>query len=436
MNPVAASAAWCVRYIERSGKISSDERYKTEHMERDLTITSKRLAVLGASPRFQSVLHVGRPNMGSRERLLERLNDMLDRRWFSNNGPFVQEFEAKVASIAQTEHCVAMCNATVALEIAIRALELTGEVILPSYTFVATANALQWQEITPVFADIDLDTYTLAPQSVEGVISSKTSAILGVHLWGRACNTEALEKIGREYGLKVMYDAAHALACSGHGAMVGSFGECEIFSFHATKFINAFEGGAVVTNNGDLAGRMRFMRNFGFSGYDKTSYLGVNGKMTEACAAMGLTSLESLDDIVEVNKANYEAYERCLAGIEGVTLIRYEKGERNNYQYIVLEIDPDLAPLSRDEIVAVFHAENVLARKYFWPGCHRMEPYRSLQPNAGLLLPNTERVASRVCLLPTGQGVDAGMIEDIVEVLETAFGSAGQVKDALRKKDR
>jgi dTDP-4-amino-4,6-dideoxygalactose transaminase len=372
--------------------------------------------------------------VGDRERLFVRLNDMLDRRWFSNDGPLVREFEAKVASIAQTKHCVAMCNATVALEIAIRALEMTGEVIVPSYTFIATANALQWQEITPVFADIDPATCTMDPRSVERVISSKTSGILGVHLWGRACDTEALEGIGREYGLKVMYDAAHALACSRNGRMVGGFGECEVFSFHATKFINSFEGGAVVTNNGDLGSRLRLMRNFGFSGYDKTSHLGVNGKMTEVCAAMGLTSLEALDEILEVNKANYEAYERCLAGMQGVSLFRHDKQESNNYQYIVLEIDPEVAPLNRDEVVEVFHAENVLARKYFWPGCHRMEPYRRLQPNAGLLLPNTEEVASRVCLLPTGQAVDASMIEGMAEILEVAFQSAGEVKDALSRR--
>lgn len=390
--------------------------------------------MLGAAPRFESVLHVGRPNVGSRERLLERLNDMLDRRWFSNDGPFVQEFEAKVASIAQTRHCVAMCNATVALEIAIRALEMTGEVIVPSYTFVATAHALQWQEITPVFADIDPATCTVDPRSIERVISAKTSAILGVHLWGHACDTDGIEAIGRQYGLRVMYDAAHALACSHHGRMVGGFGECEVFSFHATKFINAFEGGAIVTNNGDLASRLRFMRNFGFAGYDKVDYLGVNGKMTEACAAMGLTSLESLDEIVEVNKANYEAYEKCLGGIPGVSLIRCSKQEKNNYHYVVLQIDPEVAPLDRDEVVAVFHAENVLARKYFWPGCHRMEPYRSLQPNAHLLLPNTERVASRICVLPTGQAVNPGMVASIANILETAFQFPGEVKDALTRK--
>jgi dTDP-4-amino-4,6-dideoxygalactose transaminase len=399
-------------------------------------IRSNRLAVLGAPPRFESILHVGRPNVGSRVRLLERFNEMLDRRWFSNDGPFVHEFEEKVASIAQTKHCVAMCNATVALEIAIRALGMTGEVIVPSYTFIATAHALQWQEITPVFADIDPTSCTVDPSSIERVLTSKTSGILGVHLWGRACDTEAIERIGRKHGLKLMYDAAHALACSHQGRMVGGFGECEVFSFHATKFINAFEGGAIVTNNDDLATRLRFMRNFGFSGYDKVGYLGVNGKMTEACALMGLTSLESLDEIVDVNRANYEAYERCLAGIPGVSLIHYNTQERNNYQYIVLEVDPELAPLNRDEIVEVFHAENVLARKYFWPGCHRMEPYRSLQPNADLLLPNTERLANRILLLPTGQAVDTSMIGKFAEILDTAFKFPGEIKDALSKRSQ
>jgi len=403
-----------------------------DSIPRTSTVNPRQLAVLGAKPRFESPLHVGRPNIGSRERLLARLNDMLDRRWFSNDGPFVQEFEDKVASIANTKYCVAMCNATVALEIAIRALELAGEVIVPSYTFVATAHALQWQEITPVFADIDLTTCTLDPGGIERVISSRTTGIIGVHLWGHACDTDAIEIIAAKYKLKLMYDAAHALACSHRGKMVGGFGECEVFSFHATKFINAFEGGAIVTNNGDLARRLKFMRNFGFAGYDDVRYLGVNGKMTEACAAMGLTSLESLDEIVEVNKVNYEAYEQYFADIPGISLLRYDSRECNNYQYIVLDVAPEVFPLNRDEVVAVFHAENVLARRYFWPSCHRMEPYRSLQPNAHLLLPNTERVASRVCVLPTGQGVNPDAIAALADILNTALHSADKVKDALK----
>ena len=168
---------------------------------------------------------------------------MLDRRWFSNDGPFVKEFERRIGDLIGVKHCVAMCNATIALEIAIRALELRGEVIVPSYTFVATAHSLQWQEITPVFCDMDPGTYNIDPAKIESLVTPRTTGIIGVHVWGRPCDTEAIEALAKRRGLKVMYDAAHAFNCSRGGRMVGGFGSCEVFSFHATKFLNSFEGG-------------------------------------------------------------------------------------------------------------------------------------------------------------------------------------------------
>jgi len=366
--------------------------------------------------------------------LLARINDLLDRRWLTNDGPMVKEFERRIAEFVGVRHCIAMCNATVALEIAIRALGLRGEVIVPSYTFVATAHALQWQEITPLFADMDPGTHNIAPAAIERLITPRTSAIIGVHVWGRACDAEAIEAIGRKHGLEVMYDAAHAFGCSHKGKMVGSFGRCEVFSFHATKFLNTFEGGAVVTNDDALAEKMRLMRNFGFAGYDRVIYLGVNGKMTEVCAAMGLTSLDSIDEIIALNRRNYLAYQEGLRAIPGVSLIHYDPAERNNYQYVVAEVDPDVAPLRRDELVSVLHAENVLARKYFWPGCHRMEPYRSLQPNSALLLPETERVAARVMVLPTGQAVTPEVIQTICAILRSALAQSASVRTALAQR--
>jgi dTDP-4-amino-4,6-dideoxygalactose transaminase len=294
----------------------------------------------------------------------------------------------------------------VALEIASRALNLHGEVIVPSYTFIATAHALQWQEITPVFCDMDPATHNIDPAKIERLITPKTTGILGVHVWGRGCDTEAIEEIAAKHQLKVMYDASHGFGCSNGGRMLGSFGECEVFSFHATKFLNCFEGGAVVTNNDDLAEKMRLMRNFGFQGFDNVIYLGVNGKMSEVHAAMGLTNLEAVEEIIATNRRNYEAYREGLADVLGISVIDYDPAERNNYQYVVIEVDPAVCSGNRDEIVEALHAENIMARKYFWPGCHKMEPYRSLQPNAGLLLPETERIAARVIVLPTGQTVE------------------------------
>src|SRR4051794_35641070 len=272
-----------------------------------------QLAALGGTPLFESPVYVGRPNIGNRERLLDRINDMLDRRWLSNNGPFVQEFERKVEKYLGVRHCIAMCNGTVALEIVIRALGLKGEVILPSFTFVATAHALQWQEITPVFCDLDPRTHNIDPTQVQRLITPRTSGIIGVHVWGRACDIEALAEIARRRNLTLLFDASHAFGCSYGGKMIGSFGAAEVFSFHATKFFNTFEGGAVVTDDDELAARIRLMKNFGFRGYDNVEYIGTNGKMSEICAAMGVTGLESLDDFVQSNRRNYDLYKRDMA---------------------------------------------------------------------------------------------------------------------------
>ena len=383
------------------------------------TIRSKEdLAINGAPPAFEQPLHVGRPNVGSRETFTRLAGEMFDRQWFSNNGPLVQQFEQRIAAYLGVKHCVAMCNGTIALEIAIRALGLTGEVIVPSYTFVATAHALYWQGITPVFADIDPDTHTLDPAAVRRMITPRTSGIIGVHLWGRAAAIDELQAIANEHGLKLMFDAAHAFGCSYKGQTIGRFGACEVLSFHATKFFNTFEGGAVVTNDDELAETMRLMRNFGFSGYDNVIHPGTNGKMIEVCAAMGLANLDYVDSVIEVNHRNYIAYREALSGMEGLSLLEYDEAERNNFQYIVLEVGEGF-PVSRDQIVAALQAEHVLARKYFWPGCHKMKPYRDLFPHAGLMLRNTQSVAEKVIVLPTGMSLLPDDIQTISDIIST-----------------
>jgi len=389
------------------------------------------LAIFGGTPAFDKKLYVGRPNIGSRERLLERINDLLDRRWLSNRGPYVDEFEQRIAEMAGTKHCIAMCNATVALEITIRAAELAGEVIVPSFTFVATAHALKWQEITPVFCDIDPATHNIDPDRVEAMITPRTTGIIGVHVWGRPCDVEALTTIARRRGLKLLFDAAHAFGCSYKGHMIGSFGDAEVFSFHATKFLNAFEGGAVTTNDDELAARIRLMKNFGFLGYDNVIYIGTNGKMSEVSAAMGLTGLESLEEFIVANRRNYEQYRRELADIPGVHLATYDETEKCNYQYVVLEIDEGVTQVSRDHLVEVLHAENVLARRYFYPGCHQMEPYRSYFPHAGLLLPETERLTGRVMSLPTGTAVGRDEVHRVCQIIRLVVAHGPDVSARL-----
>ena len=380
----------------------------------------EELAVFGGAPAFAEKLHVGRPNVSHQDRLLARISDILDRKWLTNGGPYVQKFEKRIAETVGVKHCIAMCNATVALEIAIRALGLSGEVIIPSFTFVATAHALQWQEITPVFCDIDPHSLCLDPRQVEKMITPRTTGIIAVHVYGRPCDVDALSEIASRRNLKLLFDSAHAFGCSANGRMIGSFGDAEVFSFHATKFLNALEGGAVVTNNDELAQKMHMMKNFGFTGYDQTEYIGINGKMNEVSAAMGLTSLESMDEILAINHRNYKRYERELTTVEGISLLRYDETEKCNYQYIVLKVDERKTRINRDQLVMVLHAENVLARRYFYPGCHQMEPYRSYFPHAGLLLPNTESLTQRVLCLPTGSSVSESDIERICKIIALA----------------
>ncbi len=383
------------------------------------------LAINGAAPAFEQPLHVGRPNLAERAVFDRYLDQIFESNWLTNNGPLVQQLELEVSRRLGVDHCVAMCNGTIALEIAIRALELTGEVILPSYTFVATAHAVSWQGLQPVFADIDPVTHNLDPASVERLITPATTGIVGVHLWGRPAPVGELAEVARDHDVKLLFDASHAFACSMEGTSIGNFGECEVFSFHATKVFNSFEGGVVSTNNAALAEKMRLMRNFGFAGNDNVIHPGTNGKMTEVCAAMGLSNLELLDSYLDHNRHNFAAYQRGIEGVDGLRLLAPPEPEGANFQYIVIEVGESFGA-DRDEVLAALEAENVLARRYFWPGCHKMQPYRETQPTAELWLPHTTEVASRVLVLPTGKSVGDAEIDIICRIFRLlGAGSAG-----------
>ena len=390
------------------------------------------LAILGGGPAFSNQLYVGRPNIGDRASFLKRVEDMLDRKWLSNNGPLVKEFEKRTADLLGVGHVIAMCNATVGLEIAARALGLTGEVIVPSFTFIATAHALQWQNLTPVFCDIEPHGHNLDPCKVEALITPQTSGIFGVHVWGKACNIGALEEIARRRNLKLMFDAAHAFGCSHKGHMIGNFGDAEVFSFHATKFLNTFEGGAITTNDNELAARIRLMTNFGFAGYDHVVEVGTNGKMSEVAAAMGLTGLDSLDTFIDTNFQHYLLYKRELESIHGIRLFQYEEMEKCNYQYVVLEVEEALTQITRDQILDILWRENVIARRYFYPGCHRMEPYASSSP--AYLLPHTEAVCDRILILPTGTGVTSADVRTICSLIRFAVRNGKELRKKLPRR--
>jgi dTDP-4-amino-4,6-dideoxygalactose transaminase len=379
------------------------------------------LVIFGGIPAFKEKLHVGRPNYGDRERLNKRLEEILDRRWLTNNGVCVQEFEKRITEICGVKHCIAVCNGTIGLEIVTRALGWSGEVIIPGFTFVATAHSLRWQQIDPVFADVHFDTHNIDPDSVGKKITSKTTGIIGVHLWGQPCDIDGLKWLAKRHGLGLMFDAAHSFGCSFGGKNIGSFGDAEVFSFHATKFVNSLEGGAIVTNNDELAKKCRLMTNFGFLGFDNVGYVGTNGKMNEFSAAMGLTSLESMDEFVSINKANHEYYSKKLGSIPGLTILDPGKFGQSNYQYVIVDVDPEVFPISRDNLLDILWSENVVARRYFYPGVHQMEPYRSEQRGRNDDLINVNKISSRIIVLPTGQCVGLSDIDVIFEIFNASF---------------
>lgn len=377
-------------------------------------------------------LHVGRPNVGDRDRFYRRLDQIFSSGWLSNDGPMVREFEEAIASISRARNCVAVCNGTVALQLVAKALALREQVVVPSFTFVATAHAIRWQGITPTFADIEGCYHAIGPNSVKKVVGPQTSGVVAVRTWGLPIDDLALEDLAASADVSLIFDSAHSLACGWKDGPRRLFGNAEVLSFHATKFLNTFEGGAILTDDDALADRLRLMRNFGFAGFDRVELLGLNGKMSEPCAAMGLTNLEFLDEIVQRNIENHQAYSSAVASLPGISLLQPPVEYEWNHQYVVALVDSSCA-LDRDSLVQVLLAENVLARRYFFPGIHNMEPYRSEGADDPPALQATERACESVMILPTGTAVQPNDAAHIGQILERAIDRADDVLRVVRE---
>jgi dTDP-4-amino-4,6-dideoxygalactose transaminase len=360
--------------------------------------------------------YIGRPNIPDTDVFLHRVKDVLESRRLSNHGPAVKELESRLADFLGVKHVVTVCNATIGLMAVVKVLELDGEVILPSFTFIASAHALQFCGIKPVFCDINPNTHNIDPTKLEALITNKTTAIMGVHVWGRACPHDELSAIARKHKLKLIYDAAHAFKTTHKSRPIAALEDISVLSFHATKCFNTFEGGAIVTNDDELARKSRLMCNYSFYGEDNVTGLGINGKMSEIHAAMGLCELEDYPNVLAHNKMIYECYKDMLSMINGISLIDYPLTEENNYHYIVVEIDNKKFGQSRDEIHGRLKEAGIIARRYFNPGCHRSEPYKSLYPDTHL--PHTDSLCERVLLLPGGSGIDdVGQVDEIMGVI-------------------
>ncbi len=382
------------------------------------------LGLFGGVPAFHDKLLVGRPNPGDRDVFMQRMSSVLDSGWYTHHGPLLQDLEQRIADLAEVEHCVMVANGTSGLELVLRAANLSGEVIMPSMTFIATAHSVRMHGLTPVFCDIDPDTGCIDPAEVERLITPRTSAILGVHLFGQPCAIDELRKIADANGLMLYFDAAHGLGCTAEQTPIGGFGQAEVFSLHTTKVVNSFEGGAVVTNDGDLAAEVRSLHCFGHGPDNVVRRVGTNAKLSEAAAAMGLTSLEAMPDSIAANERNYHHYREELADVPGIDLLTYDPANRNNFQYVVTKVDESVHGLRRDALLALLYAENVVAQRYFSPCCHEFEPYRSEHP---VTLPRTEEMSKKVLTLPTGPSINREHIAGIGELLRTAVKYGNEI---------
>lgn len=357
------------------------------------------LAIFGGEPFFKEPLFVGRPNICNREKLFQRLNEATDRRWLTNDGPLLLEMEARFAEFLEVKHCIAVSNATLGLQLLAHALELKGEVLMPSFTFIGTARAMEWQGLKPRFCDVLDSRHSIDPNAVRMAITPKVSAILGVHLWGIPCQIDELQAIADEHDIPLIFDAAHAIGSVYKGKKIGNFGRAEVFSLHATKAIHALEGGLITTNDDQLATRIRLARNYGILDEDIFAGTGINAKMNEYSAAMALSNLEGYDDLLTHNQHIQRVYKSSIQEIPAVQFVTANTLSEHNSHYAVLNVPSEL-PVERDRMRKILRAENVYARRYFWPSCHNIIPYcNDIHSNS---LQVTDKLAGSLLQLPTG----------------------------------
>jgi len=362
------------------------------------------------------VLVVGKPNPVNRERFLANVSEILETGIFTNDGPFVKSLEKSIVSFTGVKNAIAISNATVGIELTLGALDLPprGEVILPSFTFIATAHAVLAAGLTPVFCDVDRISHLVTVEHIQAVFTNKTCAILGVNLWGLNCEPE-VEQFAQQQSVPLVFDSAHSFSSvDSCGRIAGHGGAAEVFSLHATKLFNSFEGGIITTSDDELASRLRMMRNFGISGQDRVQYAGTNCKMSEIHAAFACEQLAVIEDTRHIYWENARKYCDAFGRIrlKGLQVWNERFLETGcSHSYICLCIDED-APFTRDLLMEKLRERDIYAKRYFYPGTHNQPCYRSWSPR--ISLKNTEWLNKHILVLPTGTAVTPEDINHIV----------------------
>ncbi len=363
------------------------------------------------------------PLLPSLEELMPYLQDIWDRKWLTNNGHYHQELEKALCEYLKVPYISLFTNGTLPLITALQALRVTGEVITTPYSFVATTHSLWWNGIKPVFVDIDPETCNLDPAKIEAAITPKTTAIMPVHCYGKPCDVKGIQEVADKYGLKVIYDAAHAFGVEINplGGMRGesilNFGDMSTLSFHATKVYNTVEGGALIMHDEETKKRIDYLKNFGFAGETEVVAPGINSKMDEIRSAYGLLSLKKVDDSIAARKRVAEIYRCELRNIPGIRFFDDMPGVKHNYSYFPIFVEKDYE-MTRDELYFKMKANNVLGRRYFYPLISTFSTYRGLESSNPKNLPIATRIADEVICLPMHDALSENDIQRVIDCIK------------------
>lgn len=346
---------------------------------------------------------------------IEEIKDIWDSKWLTNNGNKHNLLEQKLCEYLNCNNLSLFCNGHMALYTAIKSLNLKGEVITTPYTFISTTHAIVQNGLTPVFCDINYDDYTIDANKIESLITDKTCAIVAVHVYGNPCNVEKIEEIAKKYNLIVIYDAAHAFGVKYKDESIANFGDISMFSFHATKVFNTIEGGTLTYKNNEWYQKFFEMKNFGISDYDDVSSIGMNGKMNEFQAAMGLCNLKHIDEEILKRKKVYETYIKLLKGIKGIKLPEIKKNVKSNYAYFPILVEEDYG-LTRDELYLKLQDNNIYARKYFYPLTSDCDCYHGIYDSSKT--PIAKDVANKIITLPLYADLSLEDVNRICDIIK------------------
>lgn len=363
----------------------------------------------------KDIITVTSPLLPNLDEFTDSLKEIWESKWITNNGQFHQKLEAALAEYLKVPYISLFTNGTLPLLTALQALRITGEVITTPYSFVATTHALWWNGIKPVFVDIDPSTGNIDPQKIEAAITPRTTAILPVHVYGKPCDTEAIQAIADKYGLKVIYDAAHAFGVEVNGESLLNAGDMSTLSFHATKVFNTIEGGAMVMHDEKTKQRIDYLKNFGFANEIEVVGPGINSKMDEVRSAYGLLNLKQVDAAIAARQKVAVAYRKALRNVDGISFWDDMPGVRHNYSYFPIFIDAEKYGMTRDELYMKMKDQGVWSRRYFYPLISEFSTYRGLESSRPENLPNAHRMADRVICLPMHHALEENEIDRILE---------------------